>query len=244
MSSRSSRRAVAAIRYALVAMAMSPGFATSARAEIVFLTTGRTLNVRTHRFEDQKAILELRAGGQVLCDQSLIARIEPDEVPWPEPDAPVAVATLPVAPPSSGPAFPFAELIRPLAQQHGVDASLIRAVVATESAFEPRARSPKGAMGLMQLMPQTARQYSVTNPFDPSANLDAGIKHLKFLLDRYDIRVALAAYNAGEGAVRLHGGIPPFRETREYVERVLRRLEQYRVGGSDPTRPALASPTS
>ena len=78
-------------------------------------------------------------------------------------------------------------------------------------------------MGLMQLMPATARQYAVTDPYDPESNLDAGIRHLRSLLDRFDLRLALAAYNAGEGAVRRYGGVPPFAETRNYVVRVMQR---------------------
>jgi soluble lytic murein transglycosylase-like protein len=79
----------------------------------------------------------------------------------------------------------------------------------------------KGARGLMQLMPDTARQYGVGNSYNPTANLDAGIKHLRSLLDRFDLKLAIAAYNAGEAAVQRFGGIPPYRETRDYVTRVL-----------------------
>ena len=111
-----------------------------------------------------------------------------------------------------------AEFIEPLALQHGVDPALVRAVVEVESNYEPTARSHKGAMGLMQLMPATARHYALANPYDPQSNLDAGIRHLRSLLDRFDVRLALAAYNAGEGAVLRYGGVPPFAETRSYVD--------------------------
>ncbi|MGE3840618.1 MAG: lytic transglycosylase domain-containing protein [Vicinamibacterales bacterium] len=222
--------------------------ATPSEAELVFLRNGRTLSVTAHEVAGDRVVLTLRAGGEVVCPSALVDRIEPDEVPWPEPSSEPAASPGPVV---MAPTGPFGELIEPLARVHGVDPSLVRAVVATESAFEPRARSPKGAMGLMQLMPITARQYAVRDPYDPTSNLSAGIRHLKFLLDRYDIRIALAAYNAGEATVLRHGGIPPFRETREYVNRVLRRLAEYRrvaAGqGSLPgpeARPALASPTS
>ena len=108
-----------------------------------------------------------------------------------------------------------------MSAEQGIDANLVRAVIQVESGYRPDARSHKGAMGLMQLMPQTARQYAVTRPFDPRANLEGGVKHLKALLERFDVSVALAAYNAGEAAVRRFGGIPPYRETRGYVDRVL-----------------------
>ena len=102
---------------------------------------------------------------------------------------------------------------------------LVQAVIEVESNFEHRARSRKGAMGLMQLMPSTARQYAVANPYDPRSNIDAGARHLRTLLDRFDVSRALAAYNAGEGAVRRFGGIPPYPETRSYVRRILRLVD-------------------
>jgi hypothetical protein len=187
-----------------------------ARAELVFLTTGRSVSVTTVHVEGQRAVLQLRNGGEVVCDVGLIDRISADEVPYPveEPQTDDA-GTASVA-------GPFQDLIGPLAARHRVDVSLVRAVVETESGYRVQARSPKGALGLMQLMPGTARKYRVTDLFDPVANLEAGIRHLRVLLDRYDLPVALAAYNAGEGAVARYGGIPPFRETREYVARVLR----------------------
>ena len=120
------------------------------------------------------------------------------------------------------------------ASKHNVDANLVRALIKQESNFNPTAVSNKGAMGLMQLMPGTARQLGVTDPFDPQQNVDAGVRHLKHLLDDYDGNVALslAAYNAGQGAVARNKGVPPYRETREYVKRI---TESAGITGSGAT---------
>jgi soluble lytic murein transglycosylase-like protein len=107
-----------------------------------------------------------------------------------------------------------------MAAEKGVDASLVRAVIQVESAYEPRARSTKGAVGLMQVMPATGRQYGITNLYDPSANIRAGVTHLRNLLDRFPLALALAAYNAGETAVERFSGIPPYPETIDYVSKV------------------------
>lgn len=108
------------------------------------------------------------------------------------------------------------------ASKHNVDPNLVRALVKVESNFNPNAVSRKGAMGLMQLMPQTARQLNLTNPFNPEQNVDAGVRHLKQLLESYggDVRLSLAAYNAGSGAVARSAGIPRYAETRNYVRRI------------------------
>jgi len=108
------------------------------------------------------------------------------------------------------------------ASRHNVDPNLVRAVVKVESNFNPNAVSRKGAMGLMQLMPSTARQLNVKNPFDPEQNVDAGVRHLKQLLESYggDVRLTLAAYNAGSGAVTRSAGVPHYAETQTYVKRI------------------------
>jgi soluble lytic murein transglycosylase-like protein len=126
------------------------------------------------------------------------------------------------------------------ASRHNVDPSLVRAVIKVESNFNPNAVSRKGAMGLMQLMPQTARQLKVSNPFDPEQNVDAGVRHLKQLMESYggDVKLTLAAYNAGQGAVARSAGVPHFAETRNYVK----RITQLYYGGSEPDSHFLRSP--
>ncbi len=123
----------------------------------------------------------------------------------------------------------FEALIHELAEKYEVDVALVKAVIRTESYFNPNATSRVGASGLMQLMPQTARRYGVTDLYSPRQNLEAGIRHLKYLLARYprQLHLALAAYNAGEDAVERYGGIPPYPETRDYVKKVLRFHELY-----------------
>jgi hypothetical protein len=125
-----------------------------------------------------------------------------------------------------------------VASENGLSPGLIKAVALVESGFDPHAVSPKGAQGLMQLMPGTAKQYGVQDAFDPLQNLRAGAVHLRHLLDRFDgdLTLALAAYNAGAGAVTRHGGVPDYAETLEYLRRVKSRL-----GPSAPIRPSQSS---
>jgi soluble lytic murein transglycosylase-like protein len=130
--------------------------------------------------------------------------------------------------------------IEQAAARHNVDPNLVRSVIKVESNFNPNAVSRKGAMGLMQLMPQTARSLNVNNPFDPEQNVDAGVRHLKKLLESYggDVRLTLAAYNAGSGAVARSAGVPRFSETQNYVKRITNLY----YGGSEPGSRIIGNP--
>jgi membrane-bound lytic murein transglycosylase B len=200
---------------------------TFASAEIVFLTSGRTLSVRDHKTEGDLVVLTLRSGGDVTCDKGLIERIVADEVPHPEP---VAAATAVDQEPKAQPSMErgsllkdtaYSSIISAAAEAHGVDPILVQALIQVESNYQPRARSSKGAMGLMQLMPSVAREYKVRNAYDPKSNIDAGVRKLKGLIEKWGVELALAAYNAGEGAVMKFNGIPPYRETQNYVTKIL-----------------------
>ena len=132
----------------------------------------------------------------------------------------------------------FDNFIISASARHSIDPDLIRAVIKTESDFNSNARSPKGAMGLMQLMPDTARQHNVLDAYDPLDNIEGGVRHLRLLLSRYrgNLELSLAAYNAGINAVERHGGIPPYAETRQYVRRVLGFYDGYREIGVQNVR--------
>jgi soluble lytic murein transglycosylase-like protein len=136
------------------------------------------------------------------------------------------------------------QMVRDAAKQYQVDPLLVHAVIAVESNYNPHAVSPVGAQGLMQLMPGTARQLGVRNAFDAEENIRAGVKHLRDLQDQYkDDRLALAAYNAGAGAVKKYGWIPPYRETQDYVYKVGKKYGDARKAlAANPIQTAAASP--
>jgi hypothetical protein len=196
-----------------------------ARADILVLANGGTFSVKDYRIDGDLITVTLRRGGQATFDRSIVARIAEDEVPVPEPttleETPVVQAG-PMLADLSG--RPFAEMIQTVAARHGVDPVIVHAVIQAESNYAPRARSSKGARGLMQVLPSTARQFGGGNLYDPLDNLDKGVRYLKGLLAEFDLKQAIAAYNAGPAAVRRYGGVPPFAETQNYVERVLANI--------------------
>jgi soluble lytic murein transglycosylase-like protein len=181
-------------------------FPAAASADYAVLRSGARLHITGYERDGERVRLTVDGGTVNVAAADLVA-VEPEEHFAAVPAAPV------VAP------GPFGKLIHAAAEKHGVDESLIRWVIAVESNFNPRAISRRRAQGLMQLLPATAAVYSVANIFDPAENIDAGTRYLKDLLARYrgDLRLALAAYNAGPEMVERYGGVPPFPETQKYV---------------------------
>jgi hypothetical protein len=193
--------------------------ASAARADYAVMKTGVRIHVTG--FERQGDRMRLTVpGGVVDVAADDVVSIEPEDTFTSAPPPPAASA---LAAPEQ-----FSQMIRAAAAKHGVDENLIARVIAVESNFNPRAVSRKQALGLMQLLPQTAVQYSVANVFDPAQNIDGGTHYLKDLLARYrgNLSLALAAYNAGPEMVERYGGVPPFAETRAYVRRITSSLAQ------------------
>lgn len=201
---------------------LAPG---SAFAERVRLTNGRVISVDACRFEGDVVVLSMHGGGEIRAPRAVVDELLPDDVPAARAIAIEALAASPAAARPPMPAVAVRQMVDQVARRVGLDRKLAHAVVHTESNYEPLAVSPRGAMGLMQIMPVIVRQYAVTDPFDPERNLEAGMRHLRGLLQRFDIRRALAAYNAGETAVSRYGGVPPYRETQNYVRRVLNAMQ-------------------
>jgi hypothetical protein len=201
-------------------------------AEVIIFANGRTMSVKGYRLSGDTVTVTLRQGGEATFDRSLIADITPDELPdllTPLPEiAEVTRATTRRVPLE---ARPFAALIETVALKHGIDPALVHAVIEAESNYRPTAKSHVGARGLMQVMPATGRDLGVKSAgmlMDPQQNLEAGVKYLKFLLERFngDLPTAIAAYNAGPGAVSRYDGIPPYPETQNYVRKVLSNFQQ------------------
>ena len=190
----------------LLALGAAGLFPAAASADYAVLRSGARLHITGYERDGERVRLTVDGGTVSVAAADLVA-VEPEEHFAAVPEAAV------IAP------GPFGNLIHAAAEKHGVDESLIRWVIAVESNFNPRAVSRRRAQGLMQLLPATATLYAVGNIFDPAENIDAGTHYLKDLLARYrgDLRLALAAYNAGPEMVERYGGVPPFPETQKYV---------------------------
>jgi len=219
--------------------------APAARAELVLLQGGDVLKVKAYEMGAEQARLTLPSGGVLTLSVLRIDRILADEiVPVPEspPEAAeIAGVLLDFPADAVAPATPYGDAVLVAARKFQVNPTVVAAVMRVESAFHHRALSRKGARGLMQLMPATAARFGVgvDELFTPERNIEAGTRYLRFLVDRFEgdaVRV-FAAYNAGERAVERYGGIPPYRETQDYVRRVLAAL-------GAPTPDALAPPAA
>lgn len=206
---------------AVAALAVPP----ASRADYAVLRSGARLHITGYEQLGDKIRLTM-AGGTVEIPADDLVNVEPE-------DQFTAIAAKPDL------NEPFDNLIRAAAQKHGVDEKLIAHVIAVESNYNPKAVSRKRAQGLMQLLPQTAAKYSVSNAFDPAQNIDGGTRYLKDLLAKYsgDVKLALAAYNAGPDMVTRYGGVPPFPETQKYVRAITDKLSK------DAAAPALAAIT-
>ncbi len=174
----------------------------------------------------EPAVLELRAPEL----RAVESRVVESRVVEAHPVEPVGNAQPEATAAVEAPVFSLPELAEQVAREFGVEDSLVHSVILAESNYNPRAVSPKGALGVMQLIPSTARRFGVGNAFDARQNIEGGVRYLKFLLDYYhgNYPKAIAAYNAGEGAVDKYNGIPPYAETRQYVYRVARNLKAAR----------------
>lgn len=217
----------------LAGLVSAVGLLAAARlgAELIVFDDGRVVKAAGYALLSEELEIRLPGGGSYRVDLARVERIVDDEVVVEsvavEGDAGLRaieydLSYKPGRAPGSGSAFDA--LIDREAKRQGIDASFVSALIRAESNFEPRAVSRKGARGLMQLMPATARRMSVRRPFDPASNVRGGVQYLRELVDRYGNRpeLVLAAYNAGEGAVQTYGGVPPYRETIAYVNRILK----------------------
>jgi hypothetical protein len=222
-----------AVLFAFLAAILAAG---PACAELVILTDGSVLKVTAFEAGEEQASLNLSFGGRMTLPIDRIERVVDDEVePEPEPVAVVAEAPVPELPiplrfaeTQPVPEGPYGTMIYAAAKKHQVNPQVVAALIRAESAGNPRARSHKGARGLMQLMPATAERFGIGRErlYEPAQNLEAGVHYLSWLLDQFpnDLAKVLAAYNAGEQTVVRYQGIPPYKETRNYVRRIFSTL--------------------
>lgn len=213
--------------------------ASSASASIALFSDGRNMKIEAYAVEQDTIHLTFSGGSKISLPLARIERIVDDEIATPEVIAEVKKIV------EEGGVFPrrswrYTEQSRPLfkskyndliieaSKRFDIDAALVSAVIKAESDYNPRTLSNKGAQGLMQLMPATAKRFGVTNSFDPAENIYAGTRYLRWLLKTFDgnADLAVAAYNAGEGNVWKYNGVPPFRETVNYINRISRHIRK------------------
>lgn len=223
MSTRSSGWGTGVLAAALLAVG------GPARAELAVMANGSVMKVSGYEVRDQTVRFDLPSGGHMTLGLDRVERILDDEI-VPEEERVEEDGSFNVAfrEGDEVPQTPFGDLIYETARRHEMSPVLVAAMVRAESAFDPRAVSPKGARGLLQLMPATARRFGIglDEMHDPERNLDGGVRYLKWLGERFegDLPLMLAGYNAGEGTVDRYQGVPPFRETTGYIKRIYRFL--------------------
>jgi hypothetical protein len=217
---------------ALLSFGLAP-----ARAELVILVDGHVMKAADFEAVGEQARVTLPSGGRITMPIDRVDRVLDDEYTPPPPPAPSAVAAVEAAKPvvplkfeesQKIPAGPYGPMIYEAARRHSFNPQVVAALIGAESAGNPKAYSRKGALGLMQLMPSTAQRFGarLEKIYEPKENLEAGIRYLSWLAEQFpnDLSKVLAAYNAGENAVWRYGGIPPYRETRDYVKRIYTTL--------------------
>jgi soluble lytic murein transglycosylase-like protein len=203
----------------LLTLGLSALMAQAVSADMLLLQNGKTMRVKSYSVEGSTILVQLSDRGDMVIPMEWVKEIRPTP-----PDAESLVENRI----QQAPDFAYSDIVVSAAKKHQVDWRLVEAVLAVESNYNPRAVSPKGALGLMQLMPATAKLYRVKDPYNPAENIEAGVRHLKMLLDRYEgkLEFVLAAYNSGEKTVDRYQGIPPYQETRSYVKKVLQRYQK------------------
>ncbi|HVT44744.1 MAG TPA: lytic transglycosylase domain-containing protein [Thermoanaerobaculia bacterium] len=238
-------------RNVFIGVALLFGLAPLARADIVLLTNGRFVKAPSYTVTEGEVLISLADGGRIQLPIHHVERIVDDEI--------IVLDGTTERPATISGVFPqrswrFDETRRPLfasgydpiilaaARKFDVDAALVSAVIKAESDYRPRAVSHKGARGLMQLMPATALRFGVTDSFDPEANIHGGTRYLRWLLGKFEgnADLAVAAYNAGEGNVFKYNGVPPFRETVQYIHRIARHLERFEAQPSSSSNQVVA----
>src|SRR5574337_17177 len=192
-------------------------------AALLFLSSQPTGGAEIYQYTDEQGVIHFSNVGVGNSKKFKVIKSTPAKERHAEP-TPRAVS--PAGAPISSSNIPstYLDIINAACDRHGIDPALVHAIVKVESDFNPYALSRKGAMGLMQLMPQTAVDMNVKNTFNPDENIDGGVRYLRYLIDRYEgnLALALAAYNSGETAVKRWGTIPPFPETQNYVQKILK----------------------